>query len=73
MDVNAEAWKKAIEKDGLVWESHVSDLKGWGNEAAAKYGVSGIPTNFLINEKGIVINKNLRGEALLQALEKLSH
>ncbi|MES2680393.1 MAG: TlpA disulfide reductase family protein [Bacteroidota bacterium] len=72
LDANAEAWKKAIEKDGLTWAYHVSDLKGWGNEAAARYSVSSIPANFLINEKGIIVNKNLKGEFLLQALEKLS-
>ncbi len=71
LDANAEAWKKAIEKDGLIWENHVSDLLGWNSEAAAKYGISGIPMNFLINEKGIIINKGLRGEDLLNALNKL--
>jgi thiol-disulfide isomerase/thioredoxin len=73
LDTDANAWKKAIAKDSLVWEYHVSDLKGWANEAAIKYGVNGIPTNFLINETGIIIDKNLRGEALLAALEKLTH
>jgi len=72
LDANADAWRKAIEKDGLTWEWHVSDLKGWGNEAAAMYGVSSIPSNFLINGEGVIINSNLRGEILLQALEKLS-
>jgi thiol-disulfide isomerase/thioredoxin len=73
LDNDANAWKKAIAKDSLVWEYHVSDLKGWANEAAMKYGVNAIPTNFLINEKGIIIDKNLRGETLLAALEKLTH
>ena len=35
LDQNGEAWKAAIEKDGLTWKSHVSDLKGWQNGAAA--------------------------------------
>ncbi|WP_317899994.1 peroxiredoxin family protein [Aurantibacillus circumpalustris] len=71
LDGNAEAWKKAIEKDELKWENHVSDLMGWGSGAAAKYQVTSIPGNFLINEKGIIINKNLRGEDLINALDKL--
>jgi thiol-disulfide isomerase/thioredoxin len=71
LDANLPAWKNAIEKDGLAWEYHVSDLQGWNSVAAAQYGVTGIPANFLINEKGIIINKNLRGEDLLNALEKL--
>lgn len=71
LDANQEAWKKAIQKDGLVWEYHVSDLMGWNSVAAAKYQVTSIPGNFLINEKGIIINKNLRGEDLINTLNKL--
>ena len=72
LDMRDSDWNRAIEKDGLVWENHVSDLKGWYSEAAAKYGVTSIPTNFLVNEKGIIINKNLRGEELYQSLAKLA-
>lgn len=72
LDVNLEAWKAAIEKDGLTWDSHVSDLKGWSSAPAVQYGVEGIPVNFLINEKGIIISKNLRGRDLPAFLEKLS-
>lgn len=71
LDANIEPWKKAIEKDELAWSYHVSDLKGWYSEAASKYSVTGIPMNFLINEKGIIINKNLRGADLVTALDKL--
>ena len=39
LDQNADAWKQAIKQDGLVWPYHVSDLKGWNAEGAAKYGI----------------------------------
>lgn len=70
LDSNKDAWLKAIEKDQLVWPYHVSDLQYWNNAAARQYGVTGIPTNVLINGKGIIVAKNLRGEALLNALEQ---
>lgn len=72
LDGNADAWRRAIAKDGLSWPNHVSDLMGWSSEAAAKYRINSIPGNFLINEKGVIINKNLRGEDLIAALEKLA-
>lgn len=69
---NAKAnWIKAIEDDGLGEWTNVSDLKFWSNEAALKYGVSGIPQNYLIDPEGKIIAKNLRGEALHEMLEKL--
>jgi thiol-disulfide isomerase/thioredoxin len=71
LDMNREAWIKAIEKDRLNWPYHVSDLKGWSSEPAAKYGVNSIPTNVLIDPYGVVIARGLRGPALDQKLEKL--
>ncbi len=69
LDQNEIAWIKAIEKDGLIWPYHVSDLQGWNNAAASRYGVNSIPSNVLIDGNGIIIAKNLRGEALDKALE----
>ena len=69
LDDNEIAWVKAIDKDKLVWPYHVSDLQGWNNAAAKRYGVNSIPTNFLVDGKGIIVAKNLRGEALENALK----
>lgn len=63
-------WVAAIEKDGLTW-TNVSDLKSWGNEAAVLYGVRAVPTNYLIDPKGVIIATNLRGEALESKLKEI--
>lgn len=65
-----QAWLDAIHKDGLTWP-HVSDLKGWENEASNLYGVSAIPSNFLIDPQGKIIGKNIRGEKLEEILSGL--
>lgn len=70
LDQNKNAWLKAIEKDGLTW-THVSDLKGWGNEVAQSFGISSIPQNILIDKQGIIIAKNLRGTALEEKLKEI--
>ncbi len=70
LDTNKDAWKAAIEKDGLIWENHTSDLKGWNSEGAQLYNVNSIPSNYLIDGDGKIIAKNLRGEALIDALSK---
>ncbi len=71
LDNNKDAWINAISKDGLIWENHVSDLKGWQSEAAKPYKVNSIPANFLLDKDGIILAKNLRGEALAGELDKL--
>tara|TARA_B100000902_G_scaffold98013_1_gene100512 strand:+ start:1160 stop:1669 length:510 start_codon:yes stop_codon:yes gene_type:complete len=69
LDKSIKAWKEAIDKDQLSWEFHVSELKGWSSKAAEKYNIRSIPSNILINSKGIIIAKNLKGNALLRFLE----
>jgi thiol-disulfide isomerase/thioredoxin len=64
-------WVQAIAADKLDWTSHVSDLKFWYSEGAKTYGVQSIPTNWLLDENGIIVARNLRGETLSQELEKL--
>jgi len=71
LDKSKERWMLAIEQDGLEWEAHVSDLKGWQSVPAAMYGVRGIPMNFLIDGKGIIVAKSLRGEYLDNKLAEL--
>lgn len=69
-DNNKAAWVKAIAQLKLPWP-HMSDLKGWGCAAAPIYNIKGIPANVLVDSKGIIVGKNLRGEDLLNELAKL--
>ncbi|NUN99278.1 MAG: TlpA family protein disulfide reductase [Saprospiraceae bacterium] len=70
LDRDKEKWLEAIQKDGLVW-NHVSDLKGWQNAVAQKYGVSSIPHTVLVDREGRIIARGLRGPALEQKLQEL--
>lgn len=70
LDKDKARWEAAITKDGLTWPQ-VSDLKFWDSKAAKLYGVKGIPFTVLLDKKGKIIAKNLRGAALEAKLEKL--
>jgi thiol-disulfide isomerase/thioredoxin len=71
LDKQKENWLKAIDQDKLEWKNHVSDLGYWQSDAARVYQVQFIPTNWLIDEKGIIVAKGLRGQMLDDELEKL--
>ena len=71
LDSNKDKWNNAITKDGLVWENHVSDLRGWKNEASGEYGISSIPHAILVGKDGVIIRTHIRGAALETELEKL--
>ena len=70
LDAGKEQWVEAIEKDGLPW-IHVSDLKYWKNDVAVQYGINSVPANVLVDPDGIIIAKNLRGEALTDRLSEI--
>lgn len=71
LDNNRDRWVGAISQDNLIWNNHVSDLKGWQSEGAALYGVRGIPATFLLDKEGKIIAKNLRGNQLEKKLAEL--
>ncbi len=71
LDKAKERWIAAIEKDGLKWDAHVSDLQHWNSIAAKTYGVSSIPKTFLIDRDGTIAAIDPRynlEEALLKVL-----
>lgn len=57
------AWVNAINMDGLTW-THVSDLQGWANAVGQQFKITQIPQNLLVDPNGILVARNLRGEAL---------
>lgn len=61
LDQDATAWKTAIQKDGLLWNNHVSDLMGWQSPLVKQYGIQGIPYTVLINKDGKIVGVGLRG------------
>ncbi|MBU3660331.1 MAG: AhpC/TSA family protein [Flavobacteriales bacterium] len=71
LDEDPNAWKAAIEKDGLIWKNHVSDLKGWKSSMPSLYGFEGIPFTVLVNKEGNIIGKELRGEGLERKLSEV--
>ena len=70
LDKSKDPWLQAIANDGLTW-THVSDLKGWTNAVAQKFGINSIPQNFLIDPNGVIIGRNLRGPDLDAKLESV--
>lgn len=56
-------WLKAIEDDQMDWY-HISNLQFWNDPIVKEYGVRAIPATFLLDEKGKIVAKDLRGAAL---------
>ena len=69
-DNEHEAWHEAIHELKMGWPQ-MSDLKGWESEGAKVYNIRAIPANVLIDQKGRIIAKDLRGDALYNKVAEL--
>ena len=69
IDKDVIAWKQAIKDDRLSWKNHVIDTDGI---AAANYGVSSIPSAFLVDGGGhiVAMGGELRGIQLHIQIDK---
>lgn len=70
LDKNKDRWIGAIKADNLTFPQ-MSDLGGWQSKPALLYHVQSIPTNFLLDENGVILAKNLRGANLEATLTKV--
>ena len=70
VDENVKNWRQAIEKDSLNW-IHVSDLMGQESPVFSKYAVEDLPTNYLLNEEGKIIARNIDASDLEETLSTL--
>lgn len=67
IDENKAHWEKAMEQEKMIWNQLV-DLQGFGGEISQAYNISGIPFAILLDPNGKIINFNMRGARLDQAL-----
>lgn len=63
-------WSTAIDLHRLAcW--HVSDLMGKQSPVIQKWGIRSLPAVFLLNENGIIVEKNIEGKPLAESIDKL--
>ena len=70
LDRDETKWKKAIKDDALIWKTHGWDKDG---NVSKKYGVSSIPTTFLIDGDGKIVasGQSIRGLKLHLKLDDM--
>lgn len=67
LEFERDRWLDAMDTDELPW-LNISDVTGFGMEAAQRFAIRSIPYNVLIDRQGTIIAKNLHGEALHQGI-----
>lgn len=70
LDSKKQRWIDALEKDNRVWPN-VSTVEGFKTPVAIEYGITALPTNFIINAEGKIIASNIHGKDLKVFIEGL--
>lgn len=70
LDTDYNRWVNTIEKDQLNW-IQLSNLTGWKEPLLDYFKVTAIPNTIILDKKGKIIAKNLKGEQLSQKLSDL--
>ena len=70
LDNNEADWTTAIKQLQLPWPQ-MSDLEGWDNAAAKQFDITSIPHTIVVDQKGTILRRGLRGEQLREFVESL--
>ncbi len=62
--------KTVVERDSLKWPT-VCDGKMWQTPMLLKLGIASVPANIVINEKGIITDRNLSPKELDDRIKKM--
>ncbi len=69
-DQNKEALKKTMQDESITWRSWW-DGGSTNGPIASRWNVSGWPTIYVVDHKGVIRFKNVRGEAMDKAVNQL--
>jgi len=70
-DADLEKLKPRMAEENITWRSFWCGKKGTSGPIPAKWNVTGWPTIFVIDHKGVIRFKNVRGEKMDEAVDKL--
>ena len=67
LDTEQAAIMPYLRKHKVSWK-HIHEAGGLDSSVAESFGIISLPTMFLVNEKGVVINRNISVEELKKQL-----
>lgn len=70
LDIKKEKWESAIKNDRISW-LQVNDPGDFKAKTAVRWGIYGIPTSYLIDKEGNLVEMDLKEKALIKAIKKL--
>ena len=70
-DKDLDKLKSRMEEENITWRSFWNGPEGTGGPISAQWNVHGWPTIYVLDKKGVIRFKNVRGEAMDEAVDEL--
>lgn len=70
VEFDRQSWLRALDQDNRTW-TNVSTVNGYEGEITKEYAITALPKNFLVDEDGIILAKDLHGDELEEKLAEL--
>jgi hypothetical protein len=70
-DTKAAELRRVLEKEQITWRSWWNGPQGTNGPLSRKWNVHSWPTTYVLDSKGVIRYKNVRGEKMDEAVDKL--
>ena len=70
-DKDLDKLKPRLAEEKITWRSYWNGTSGTNGGIAARFGVRGWPTIYILDAKGVIRFMNQRGEAMNKAVDEL--
>ncbi len=70
-DWDLKKLQETLKKENITWRSFWNGPNGTGGPISKAWNVSGWPTVYILDQKGVIRFKDVRGEALDKAIDSL--
>jgi peroxiredoxin len=68
LDENKDDWAQIVRNKKITWHQ-VTDTYGLASEIVSLYNIKSIPNNFLIDNKGIILAKDIPSDSIINLLK----
>ena len=70
-DEDLDKLRPRMEEENITWRSFWNGPKGTGGPISAQWNVHGWPTIYVLDKQGVIRFKNVKGEAMDEAVDEL--
>ena len=70
VDGRPESCRQRVEQDSVKWPT-ICDGRMWNTPLLSKFGLADVPANLIINDKGVILHRNLQPVKLEEQVNQL--